>query len=82
MWYENRENLVALANYLKDDGEWRDYSTKDHKDDGEWRDYSTKEHKDDPVKRMIYFLSKPWKWQEEWEQFQQKRSDELCQQKS
>ena len=47
MWYENRENLVALANYLKDDGEWRDYSTK--------------EHKDDPVGRMIYFLSKPWK---------------------
>jgi hypothetical protein len=47
---------VALANYLKDDGEWRDYSTK--------------EHKDDPVKRMIYFLSKPWKWQEEWENFE------------
>ena len=67
MWYEDRQNLVALANYLKDDGEWRDYSTKDHKDD--------------PVKRMIYFLSKPWKWQEEWEQFQKKRSDELCQQK-
>jgi hypothetical protein len=67
MWYEDRQNLVALANYLKDDGEWRDYSTK--------------EHKDDPANRMIYFLSKPWKWQEEWEQFQQKRSEELCQQK-
>ena len=46
MWYEDRQNLVALANYLRDDGEWQEYSTK--------------EHKDDPVKRMIYFLSKPW----------------------
>jgi hypothetical protein len=31
-------------------------------------------HKDDPVRRMIYFLSKPWKWQEEWEIFQKTKT--------
>lgn len=71
MWYENRENLVALANWLKDDGEWNDSSGQ----------VNGKEYKDDPVRRVIYFLSKPWKWDKEWEDFQKKRSNELCQQK-
>lgn len=57
MWYEDRKNLVDLANYLKNDGEWRDCS-------GE---VNGKEYKDDPIKRLIYFLSKPWKWEKEWE---------------
>lgn len=35
-----------------------------------WKhDWSETCFTDDAFKLVIYFLEKPWKWQEEWEQF-------------
>ncbi len=68
MWYEKRENLAMLASWLLDDGEWKDCS-------GE---VNGKIYKDNPIKRMIYFLSKPWKWNDEWEKFLSEKNKDLA----
>ena len=52
MWYENKDNLMVLARYLHEIGQW----------DGK-----------EGVSNLLYYFQKPWKYDEEWQEFQKSK---------
>ncbi len=50
-WFENQNNVMRLARWLHERGEF-----------GE-------------IKDVLYFFSKPWKWNDEWNHMIQSKDD-------
>lgn len=66
-WWEHKNDVTALAYWLKEEGEW------DNVGETVLEDGTSIE--DDPIERLIYFFQKPWKYQKEWEKYQEKIKD-------
>lgn len=61
-WWTIKSNVLSLAIWLKDEGEWDNVGSTELPS-GEIVD-------DDPIDRLIYYFEKPWKYQNEWNKYQ------------
>lgn len=61
-WFDSHNNKLLLARYLKEKGEWNNAGNSTLPDG--------KVVEDDPISRLLYFFEKPWKFDDEWEEFQ------------
>lgn len=61
-WFDNHSNVLSLAKWLKENGEWNNAGHSVLPDG--------KIVNDDPIDRLLYFFEKPWKFDDEWEEYQ------------
>ncbi len=61
-WFDNHSNVMCLAKWLKERGEWNNFGQKELP--------NGKIVNDDPIDRLICFFEKPWKFDDEWEEYQ------------
>ena len=66
IWFEIKSNVLALAHWLKEQGEWDDVGFTELPN-GEIVN-------DNPIERLLYYFEKPWKWDNEWQKFQQEKT--------
>ena len=62
VWWEIKSNTLSLARWLKEEGEW-DNAGNTELPSGEVV-------YDNPIERLIYYFEKPWKYESEWNKYQ------------